>query len=48
MRTYKKNLPDGVKKQFAYDRGVKVKLINKKMFDAKMKEEAAKKAAKKA
>jgi hypothetical protein len=48
VRTYKKNLPDGVKKQFAYDRGVKVKLINKKMFDAKKKKEAAKKAAKEA
>lgn len=48
MRTYKKNLPDGVKKQFAYDRGVKVKLINKKMFDAKKKKEAEKKAAKEA
>lgn len=48
MRTYKKNLPDGVKKQFAYDRGVKVKLINKKMFDDKKKKEAEKKAAKEA
>mgnify|MGYP001852030629 FL=1 len=30
MKVYKKNLPDGVKKMFALDRGVKVKLINKK------------------
>ena len=29
MKVYKKNLPDGVKKMFALDRGVKVKLINK-------------------
>ena len=30
MKVYKKNLPDDVKKMFAYDKGVKVKLINKK------------------
>ena len=48
MRTYKKNLPEGVKKQFAYDRGVKVKLINKKMYEEKKKKEAEKKAAKEA
>ena len=29
MRTYKKKLPDGVKKIFAAERGVKVKIINK-------------------
>ena len=29
MRTYKVNLPEGVKKQFGAVRGVKVKLINK-------------------
>lgn len=29
MRTYKKNLPAGVKKMFAKSRGVKVRLINK-------------------
>lgn len=46
MRTYKKNLPDGVKSAFGFDRGVKVKFINKKMADAKKKKEAAKKAAK--
>ncbi|HOB26197.1 MAG TPA: hypothetical protein PLB45_04025 [Bacilli bacterium] len=46
MRTYKKNLPDGVKKAFGLDRGVKVRLINKKMADAKKKKELAKKAAK--
>jgi hypothetical protein len=46
MRTYKKNLPDGVKSAFGSVRGVKVKFINKKMADAKKKKEAAKKAAK--
>ena len=29
MKVYKKNLPEGVKKCFAYEKGVKVKLINK-------------------
>ena len=29
MRTYKANLPEGVKKQFGTLRGVKVKLVNK-------------------
>jgi hypothetical protein len=31
MRTYKVNLPDGVKKTFGLNRGVKVRLINKKL-----------------
>ena len=30
MRTYKANLPEGVKKQFSALRGVKIKLINKR------------------
>lgn len=30
MKTFKKNLPDGVKKKFALYKGVKVRLINKK------------------
>lgn len=30
MKVYKKNLPDGVKKCFGLEKGVKVKLINKK------------------
>ncbi len=30
MKTYKKNLPDGVKKKFAYEKGVKVRILNKK------------------
>ena len=29
MRTYKANLPEGVKKQFGTLRGVKVRLVNK-------------------
>lgn len=29
MKTYKKNLPEGVKKEFARYKGVKVRLINK-------------------
>ena len=37
MKVYKKNLPDGVKKMFAYERGVKVKLLNKKYYDMKKK-----------
>ncbi len=31
MKVLKKNLPDGVKKQFALYKGVKVKLVNKNM-----------------
>lgn len=30
MKTFKKNLPEGVKKKFALYKGVKVRLINKK------------------
>ena len=37
MKVYKKNLPDGVKKCFGYDKGVKVKLINKKYLKKKNK-----------
>ncbi|MCR5147059.1 MAG: hypothetical protein K6B70_06940 [Clostridia bacterium] len=46
MRTYKKNLPEGVKKQFGYVRGVKTRFISKQIADAKKKKEAEKKAAK--
>ena len=46
MRTYKKNLPEGVKSQFGAVRGVKVKFVSKQIADAKKKKEAAKKAAK--
>ena len=35
MKVYKRNLPDGVKSAFSTDRGVKVKILNKKMIDAK-------------
>ncbi len=38
MKVYKRNLPDGVKSAFAYDRGVKVKIVNKKMVDQKKRE----------
>ncbi len=31
MRTYKANLPKGVKKMFGTVRGVKVKLVNKNL-----------------
>ena len=30
MKVYKKNLPDGIKYQFSTEKGVKVKLVNKK------------------
>ena len=35
MKVYKKNLPDGVKKQYALEKGVKVKILNKKYYDKK-------------
>ncbi len=37
MKVYKKNLPDGVKKKFALEKGVKVKLINKNLKKNKKK-----------
>lgn len=37
MKVYKKNLPDGVKKKFAYEKGIKVKYINKKSSKNKKK-----------
>lgn len=46
MKTYKKNLPDGVRKEFALERGVKVKILNKKMYDAKKGKEELKKTSK--
>ena len=39
MKVYKKNLPEGVKKFFAREKGVKVKLINKKYLKDKKKTE---------
>ena len=35
MKVYKKNLPDGIKKMFALEKGVKVKYLNKKYYDKK-------------
>ena len=37
MKVYKKNLPDGVRYQFSTEKGVKVKLINKKYLKKKAK-----------
>lgn len=37
MKTYKKNLPDGVKKVFSTEKGVKVKILNKKYYSNKNK-----------
>ena len=42
MKVYKRNLPDGVKSAFAYDRGDKVKIVNKKMVDQKKREKKQK------
>ncbi len=39
MKVYKKNLPDGVKKQFALEKGVKVKYLNSKYYGKKKKNE---------
>lgn len=46
MKVYKKNLPDGVRKCFGLDKGVKVKLINKKYLDEKKRQKNAKKKEK--
>ncbi len=37
MKVYKKNLPEGVKKCFALEKGVKVKYINKNLKKNKKK-----------
>lgn len=37
MKTYKKNLLDGVKKVFSTEKGVKVKILNKKYYSNKNK-----------
>ncbi len=42
MKVYKKNLPDDVKKMFAYEKGVKVKLLNKKYYSKKNKKQEEK------
>ncbi len=35
MKVYKKRLPDGIRKKFAYEKGVKVKILNSKYFSKK-------------
>ena len=35
MKTYKRNLPDGVRKKFDLERGVKVKILNSKYYGNK-------------
>lgn len=40
MRTYKKKLPEGVKKTFGYERGVKVRLLNKDLCKKKTEKKA--------
>ena len=37
MKVYKKRLPEGVKKQFALEKGIKVKILNSLYFDKKKK-----------
>jgi hypothetical protein len=44
MRTYKANLPEGVRKCFSASRGVKVRLVNK-MYCKKSNAKTTKKAA---
>ncbi len=42
MKVYKKNLPDGVKKKFALEKGVKVKILNKKYYSKNKKKQEEK------
>ena len=44
MKVYKKNLPEGVKKCFADEKGVKVILINKLYLDEKKRNKKLKNA----
>ena len=37
MKVYKKRLPEGVKKQFALEKGIKVKVLNSLYYDKKKK-----------
>lgn len=37
MKVYKKRLPEGVKKQFSLEKGIKVKILNSLYFDKKKK-----------
>ncbi len=42
MKTYKRNLPDGVRKKFVLERGVKVKVLNSKYYSKKNKQKEEK------
>ena len=46
MRTYKKHLPEGVKKTFGVVKGHKVRVVSIDAYNEKKKKEEAKKAAK--
>ena len=35
MKVYKKRLPEGVRKQFALEKGIKVKVLNSLYYDQK-------------
>ena len=35
MKVYKKRLPEGVRKQFALEKGIKVKVLNSLYYDKK-------------
>lgn len=37
MKVYKKRLPEGVRKQFALEKGIKVKVLNSLYYDKKKK-----------
>lgn len=37
MKVYKRNLPEGVKKKFDTERGVKIKVLNSLYYDKKKK-----------
>ena len=43
MKVYKKRLPDGIRKKFAYEKGVKVKILNSKYYSKKKKNKDEKK-----
>lgn len=37
MKVYKKRLPEGVRKQFALEKGIKVKVLNSLYYEKKKK-----------
>ncbi len=41
MKVYKKRLPKDVRKKFAYEKGVKVKVLNSLYYDKKNKKKEA-------